>query len=353
MKKIIIVIICSITFINCSNKDSILENETVSNKWIELKGGNFNGNITKIITDFQNNVYAIGGFKNLSGNFYVAKWNGTSWSELGNLNANAEILTICIDNQGNVLVAGKFKNQQGKPFVAKWNGSNWIEYGIINFPGLSFTNTAICDLNKDNQGNLYAIYKNSNDFSLVVIKWNGNSWVSLNSLPYGTSLVGYLVKSKFDSQNNISIGGYLSNIIKYNGSLWTSINLGTNNTANSFEINNQDNLYALLADGISVKLYVKNTNWMKISDYLLNCSFKDNQNTLYFGGYQSDSNSKEMCNVFKLENGSLIPIGNISESEFYSDKLSIRDITKDSNGVIYVALGDYLYGNHRVIKYIP
>src|ERR1041384_5169419 len=61
-----------------------------------------------------------------------------SWSELGGLNglaANAFINSVCSDASGNIYAAGYFTNSSGNWYVAKYNGSAWSELGGLN--GLS------------------------------------------------------------------------------------------------------------------------------------------------------------------------------------------------------------------------
>lgn len=338
---------------NNSNVNSNQISNPIGNTWVELSGLNANGNVKKIVTDSQNNLYAIGNFTNAAGKYYVAKWNGSVWSELGNLNVDNLILTIIVDNNDNILIAGSFKNSSGKPYVAKWNGVTWSEMGSLVLPSLVFTNTAICNIMNDNLGTTYIAISNNNDSSITLNKWNGSNWSTTNPFPYGFAATGYLVNIKFDSTNSLCIGGMTTNLYKSLLTSWTAIDYGGLNYVKSFEFNSQDILYALLGDLNSVKLYKKNSSWSKVSDVLLSSSYRDKQNNLYFGGYQSNSNTALKCNVYQLVNDNLTSIGNISENQYYNPHLLVHDLTKDSNGVLYASVGDYLYGNFRVVKYIP
>lgn len=90
--------------------------------------------IGSICCDASGTVYATGGFINpsvsdkdkplswASGQFYVAKYNGTAWVELGGpigLAANAEINRICRGPSGAVYAAGWFTNASKTYYVAK------------------------------------------------------------------------------------------------------------------------------------------------------------------------------------------------------------------------------------------
>ena len=153
------------------------------NGWTELGGANSlgaNNGIYTIYTDANGNVYSAGGFKNSSGKFYVAKWDGTAWSELGGLNglaADSIIGIIWGDNNGNLYVGGDFKDSLGKRYVAKWNGTAWSELGGAN--GLN-ANGLIYSICCDSFGNVYAAgdFTNSNN-NKYVAKWDGTAWSEL------------------------------------------------------------------------------------------------------------------------------------------------------------------------------
>src|ERR1041384_2103543 len=100
--------------------------------WSELGGLNglsANNPINSVCSDASGNIYAAGWFTNSSGNWYVAKYNGSSWSELGGLNglsANGYIQSVCSDASGNIYAAGLFTNSSGKMCVAKYGSATGI-----------------------------------------------------------------------------------------------------------------------------------------------------------------------------------------------------------------------------------
>ncbi len=89
----------------------------VNAQWVEvggLKGLSASNSIQSICCDASGNIYAAGDFKNSSGKYYVAKWNGTTWSELGGVNglsANNTIWSICCDATGNIYAVKVIKNK--------------------------------------------------------------------------------------------------------------------------------------------------------------------------------------------------------------------------------------------------
>ena len=96
-----------------------------------LDGLSANGSIYALCSDSAGNIYDAGDFTNDSGNWYVAKWNGSDWSELGGMNglaANGEIFSVCSDDFGNIYAAGWFTNSSGNGYVAKYDLFSGIDY---------------------------------------------------------------------------------------------------------------------------------------------------------------------------------------------------------------------------------
>ncbi len=204
--------------------------------WHELGGGGrFNEIIHTVCGDPSGNVFAAGNFKNISGKYYVAKWNGASWSELGGLNGLAAdhfIKTICSDASGNIYAGGFFWNGTGRPYVAKWDGNQWSELG-------NFNNT-IKSIHSDAFGNIYV----GGDFTntsgkYYVAKWNGTSWSELGGLN-GLSGNGQINSICSDGAGNIYAAGNFSKsngryVAKWNGTQWSDLG-GTNGLKANYTI---------------------------------------------------------------------------------------------------------------------
>ena len=229
--------------------------------WAEISGTNsstFNDIITSVAVDTKGNVYAGGYFTNgisyLTGNPYVAKWNGTSWTELGGTKTsklNNSIEYIITDTVGNVYAAGNFIDSVNKFYVAKWNGTNWIELGGTN---LSPFNGYIRALTNDNKGNLYAVgaFKNAKGKEYVA-KWNGTVWQELGGKDSST-FNDYIATIVSDAKGNIYIAGNFTNnngkqyVAKWDGISWTELG-GTNssicnNIISSLTLDSIGNVYA-------------------------------------------------------------------------------------------------------------
>lgn len=158
--------------------------------WLEAgwtNGLSANNNINAVCFGTNNYVYAAGDFTNSNGKRYVAKYVGSNWIEVGGANglsANEEILSICSDPAGNIYAAGKFTNGadhlSGNNYVAKWNGSSWSELGGNNQNVLEAPKKTIASICSDNNGNIYAAgyFYNSNG-KFFVSMWDGTKWSEL------------------------------------------------------------------------------------------------------------------------------------------------------------------------------
>lgn len=165
--------------------------------------GNFKEPLLSICSDPSGNVYVagmvnhgyIGDFgSTYMGNFYVAKWDGTSWTELGRFNDLIE--RIRIDRFGNLLVAGAFtvdlngNIQSGSPFynagprfyIAKYDGTNWSKVG--DFPVAKDYGWEIQEMETDPAGNIYVsgTYRNANG-RFPLNKFDGSKWTEVATFP--------------------------------------------------------------------------------------------------------------------------------------------------------------------------
>lgn len=224
-------LVLALFIVSCNKDTSNPTDNSNAKQWIELGQNSsikFNNTIRNICTDNQNNLYAIGDFKDANGKYYVAKWNGSSWSQLGNSSSNSinlGPLKIVADKIGNIYVA-RFGS-----FVSKWNGTSWVELGATNNTLINRYN--IRDIAIDSSNNLYAFsgYFNTNTQQeiLCVSKWNNNTW---NILDSGNALLkntsggfqgGYYFS--VNTVGNIFIIPDSKNLVKWTGNSWVSYQL--------------------------------------------------------------------------------------------------------------------------------
>ncbi|MBL0049844.1 MAG: T9SS type A sorting domain-containing protein [Bacteroidetes bacterium] len=226
--------------------------------WSKLGSGanglNANGEIEALATDLAGNVYVSGWFKNASGKNYVAKWNGTSWSELGtganSLNANDHIMTLAIDNIGNVYAGGRFTQPGGDAYVAKWNGTTWSAVGATTYHGLEISLLAT-DINN----NVYASGVPSTGQGYDIVMFNGTAWTVLGGTTANLNPCCPVYDIKSDNWGNIYAGGYFKFpstnkycVAQWNGVQWNDLGNSTNQNFNgaifALAVDNQTNVYA-------------------------------------------------------------------------------------------------------------
>src|ERR1019366_744358 len=234
---------------NCKKDGSASNNNTNGKKQLQA-----NGAILSLNIDNSGNIYAGGAFKNDSGYYYVAKWDGNSWRDLFNGSGTLqeidqiktynnslyivsgqsvmlwdgstwniaigshEAYSLTIDSKG-ILYVG------GSNTVSKWDGSSWTQLGTSFYYGYSGT---ISNIVADLQGNIYAAgdinYINNGGWHYVA-KWNGSSWVEV-----GSAIVGFFefpIRLLYrDAANNIYAGygseiGPPSVLAEWDGNNWT------------------------------------------------------------------------------------------------------------------------------------
>src|ERR1035437_1274287 len=140
----------------CSKKDTPVDANNPgggSGNWSVLGSLNVSNSVYTLTSDRSGNIYAAGGFKNSSGFYYVAKWNGTAWTDIG-MQANNYIRELVSDPASNVYAIGDFTDASNNYYIAKWNGSSWTKiYNTLYSYSETRQFTAICT---DPGGNEYA-----------------------------------------------------------------------------------------------------------------------------------------------------------------------------------------------------
>jgi hypothetical protein len=183
----------------------------------------------------------------VSGLSRVAKWNGTAWSSLDKGLNNS---VSWIEKQGTDLyMAGDFTDVgaggtpvAGLNHIAKWNGTTWSALD----KGLDDSAFAIAVSGSD----VYVggIFKNAGSGGSPVVgltnvaKWNGTAWSSLD-YGFNNSVFALAVKGTevyavgaFTSGRN----GTLNHVAKWDGTSWSSLENGINGTGTCVSVIGSD-----------------------------------------------------------------------------------------------------------------
>jgi hypothetical protein len=207
-----------------------------------LVADNVDGGVEKMIT-YNGKLIAIGGFiqaGNISAN-HIASWDGIAWGTLGSgLTGLSSIPSMCVFNN-ELFIFSKITNAGGIPVnhAAKWNGTSWsaLGTGINHWPVSStvFDNSIYVGL-----------WISEGDTSSMVVKWDGINWSNIEQNLADTSWNIVMDLMEFNGClyatgliNTIN-GVATSNIARYDGTLWYSVENGINGMGNFFtSLNNE------------------------------------------------------------------------------------------------------------------
>ena len=219
-----------------------------------------NGVTTPIatMTADANAVYVGGHFSSVGGVVVtnVARWNGASWSSLGALTvadpsaAGTDYAYILAMGPTGKLLAGGFFSKadaQGAQNLAQWDGTNWSAWAADN-DGISSAIYAFAPTS----GALYAggmFYTAGQAVASQVARWDGTNWSALGAGIVGKVPIIGRVAALALNGSDLYVGGAFtnaggitaSNIAKWNGSAWSAVGSGANNS-----------IYALASDGANI-----------------------------------------------------------------------------------------------------
>jgi len=230
-------------------------------------GGGLNGwvNAFAVFDDGSGPALYAGGSFTTTGSVaasYIAKWNGSNWSALGS-GVSAEVhfgavyvsaLTVYDDGSGPALyAAGNFTSAGDVPAngIARWDGSSWSALGS----GVGNGVLALAAFDDGGGPALYAGGSSDQGCSKftcpglgslsVILKWDGSSWSPWTS-GIGSAGTGSVVVHSltvFDDGSGAALyaagdfdvfGSVLgSNVAKLDGSIWTTLGVGLNNSVSA------------------------------------------------------------------------------------------------------------------------
>ena len=355
--------------INVIVKDIPID-KTNTNKYLPLGLGLNNSCLTTAFGP-DGNLYAGGSFT-VAGDVIsnnIAMWDGISWSPLGN-GLNNTCNTIVFDSSGNLYAGGSFTlaGETTTSYIAKWNGSTWSALGT----GLGGGSGNQCNsIAFDSSGNLYAggnfTFSVSGGFVVSnIAKWNGSVWSAL-----GNGLGNTCFTIAFNSSNgNIYAGGAftisgtttLNYIGVWNGSSWSILGSGLNNICYSIVFGPDGNLYAggsFTASGAASIKRIAMWNLTSLAWSSLGSGFDNtcyfiiwNNNTLYAGGdfiiATSLSGTKLVNRIAKWNGFNWLPIDSNINSGFSS---TCRSITFDSTNNLYAG-GAFIQADTTIVNRI-
>jgi hypothetical protein len=217
--------------------------------WTELGGTvagialNINNGTLSLTFDASWNLYAGGYFTDSNGNYYVAKWDGSRWTELGGtvpgvaLNANNAIYSVTADASGYIYASGTFTDSNGNYYVAKWDGTSWTELGGT-VPGVALNaNAPIISTTSDASGYIYAsgLFTDSNERNYVAkIKSN----TDITAIAPEKVMLGNITLYPNPTNGNISVNAPEAGTVHiYNplGGLVTTQSIGLGNSVIALE----------------------------------------------------------------------------------------------------------------------
>jgi hypothetical protein len=208
------------------------------NSWSSLGSGMSNHVAALVVSD--SSIYAGGLFIRSANSVparYVAKWNGSSWSALGS-GIDSSVYALAVSGT-NVYAGGFFTVAGGitADYIAKWNGSSWSALGS----GVNANVLALAVSGADLYlGGEFTVAGGTSRFYLA--RWNGSGWWSVGS-------PGGVVRALATTGNDLYAGGdfalsgpsfSLRGVGKWNGSSWSGLGLGVNNSVHALAVSGSD-----------------------------------------------------------------------------------------------------------------
>lgn len=177
-----------------------------------------------------NNVYAGGVFSN-----YILRWNGTTWTNLG-AGVNYHARALFLEGLSILHAGGAFWSAGGRPVshVATWNGVTWTNWG----EGFRLFNEHQATALASGPGGDYIAIRNYQyifpaGWLTDIYRWNGLNWQ-----PIAVGILGEVNALAVTTGGFLYAGGVFTNvqgvaarnIALWNGTSWTNLGLGLNNT---------------------------------------------------------------------------------------------------------------------------
>ncbi|WP_324680467.1 hypothetical protein [Hymenobacter sp. GOD-10R] len=218
-----------------------------------------NGPIGAIVISSTGILYAAGQFTTAGGvrANNIAQWDGTRWLPLGTglTGGQGIVSALAISKAGILYAGGSFTSAGGQPAsnIAQWNGTAWAPLGTGVTNGLNNT-TAVYDLAISSAGVLYvggSFTRAGGQLASNIAQWNGTVWSALGA---GTNnSVNTLTLSSagilYAGGTLTTAGGQTANhIAQWNGTAWSPLGegpyYGVNGTVYGLAVSSSGVLYA-------------------------------------------------------------------------------------------------------------
>jgi hypothetical protein len=240
-------------------------------------------------------------------------------------------------------------------FSINVQAQSWQPLGPDDFNQPSYNSVDYTDVATDGNGHVYVVYRdNGNNNKATVMKYDGNSWVTLGSAGFSAGEAQY-TRIAIDG-NNVPYVVYQdrgnssrATVKKYDGSSWVTVG-STGFSAGpvwytSIAIDGNNVPYVVYSSGNSGKATVKKYNgnsWVTVgsagfsagSAYYINIAI-DGNNVPYVV-YRDGGNSTK-ATVKKYDGSSWVTVGSAGFSAGIADNTSIAI---DGNNVPYVVYSD-------------
>jgi hypothetical protein len=293
----------------------------------------------------------------------VAKWNGTSWSSIGGASHAVSTLAVHTDANGTALYAGGGFTLAGGTTVnkvARFDGSNWTAVGS----GINLGVLALASVNDGTGTWLFA----TGTFTTAgagsasnIARFDGTNWQPLGAGVAGSGGEGGgygACIAEFDDGTGpaLYVGGTLStaggnpvnNIARWDGSSWSPLASGANNTVTcliAFDDGSGRALYAggwfSNAGGVPGTAYVarwNGTSWSPLAGganqpvYTLRVFDDGSGPALYAGGTFTTIGGVPAKRVAKWNGTSWSALGAGAGTGLSSDAVKALAVLDDGNG---------------------
>ena len=300
--------------------------------WSALDTG-MNGTVSALAT-YGNAVAAGGAFTTPATR--VAAWNGTSWTNLGNgLSAAVSAITVLGND---IYVGGSFAllGVPGAFNITRWNGLSWSALA----GGLNGSVSAMAI----SGGNLYAggsftLATNTGNLAVTVnriAQWNGSSWSALDVGVNNTVSALAVLGSDLYAGGSFGAAGPnpASRLARWNGTAWSPVGGGVDNTVNALAILGSDIVAAgsfataTNSGGVAVTA-ARIARWNGSAWFPLSSGFDNPANalavsgaTLYAGGFFNNAGGVPVGRIAQW-NGSAWSVLGSATNNIFVDALAV------------------------------